>query len=584
MCVKRRYLCSVALVLSLVAHGAAPVFAEVSKDVAAAELENAAPVARSPKNFDSAFEAWRAKARKDGFSSVEEALLLKAASADDQNAILNLAEFYCASGLYPEAIAVMRKLDGEDRAPALAFLEGIASYKMGRWSDAAALFSQATLNDYADASVWRGMALAKLGAFELAANDLLSSNSARASVDGQPVDYYLVQAEVALFLNDTAAASEALAHLDNRLELDEWRDERRLLEARMLYAKGAKAAANDLLRVLTQSNDQSTAMRAESDWLRLNVASGEMTKTEALEKLALLAMRWSGGAAERERLELEIALHEASRDLVGAAQSRRQLFVRFPQSDAAQTERKKMQAALPAILSHDRISPRDAARIFYENIDLAPPGEEGDTLIRSAVRTLVNLDLLREASELLRHQVFNRLRGEERSNVAAELAEIYLALEEPASAINALENTLRAGLPEEVVARRAFLEASAYEKTGDIDRALRLVSGREDFPSLSMSGRILSARGDFGDAGAAFGAAAGLGEGVLSAQQADAAVLAASAYMRIGDRDSLRALNAQLGERMAPGPRKDMFLSIVSDELTNSADDFQQRYNAYFSG
>ena len=121
-------------------------------------------------------------------------------------------------------------------------------------------------------------------------------------------------------------------------------------------------------------------------------------------------LTWRGGVFERCALTFNAEMHEAAGDIGAAYQMRRQLMDSFPDADAGAAAAQQMRGDLATLLESGALSPLDAAQIFYENIDLAPPGRDGDDLIRKIADQLVALDLVAQAAELLHHQTFERLR------------------------------------------------------------------------------------------------------------------------------------------------------------------------------
>ena len=76
---------------------------------------------------------------------------------------------------------------------------------------------------------------------------------------------------------------------------------------------------------------------------------------------------------------------------------------------------------------------------------------------------------------MLEHQVFNRLRGFERSIVAVDLAAIYLLAKKPHEALRVLRSTRIAGLEESVNHKRRLLEAKALVASDQNEAALNLL-------------------------------------------------------------------------------------------------------------
>lgn len=532
-------------------------------------------------NYIGVFEAWRARARTEGFNAVEEQLLSHAAENSDPQSNADVAYFYFAMGLYPEAGGVIRSINENLRSADLLMLEAAASLKLRRWGEAAMLLSGSKLRDLSHVAPWRGIALAELGAFNEAAGDLLRTEHATIPFEDNAAHFYLARAQTALAIGHIDPALRALRSIDEHIETQEQRDRRRLLEARLQLARGADSAAVNSLNILQRDSEPPVSLHAEIDLIRYRQRNGALSISDGIDQLRTIGLRWSGGALERERLETEAALHEHAGNRIAAVAAQRKLLLRFPASDAARSAEKYIRTALASILTDKTVSPRDAARTFYENIELAPPGAEGDALIRDAVETLAGLDLLPEAAELLHHQVFKRLRGAERSEVAADLAALYLAVDDPSAAIEAIENTRRTRLPESIAVSRAILEADAHYQNGDPQRALRIVADRKTFDAFMLTGRIFAALGEHAKAGAAFANAALAEDG--NAAQADAAILAAAAIAQSGDAHALQSLSEKIGGKIPAGPGKELFTALIALDTADNGDAFTTRYAAYFN-
>src|SRR5690606_37009587 len=125
----------------------------------------------------------------------------------------------------------------------------------------------------------------------------------------------------------------------------------------------------------------------------------------------------------------------------------------------------------------DSLGPVDALGLYYDFRQLTPPGARGDEMIRNLARRLVRVDLLPQAAELLQYQLDNRLRGVARTQIAADLAVIYLADRKPQEAIRVLNDTRLPDLPESLVRQRRILEARAMIDGGRDQLALDLLNG-----------------------------------------------------------------------------------------------------------
>ena len=536
------------------------------------------------QNFVGEFERWRARVRAAGFLAVEEEALANAARTDDIAAQTDLAFLYFAQGLYPEADAAIRAVPTKERPLRLVILQGAAAVKMARWDEAVAIYYNPDLKDSKHAAAWRGLAEARRGAYECAARDMMERAGDAAPFEDQAAEYFLAFAETAIRMERPDEARRALDRMRNRPLTEEQRSARRFLEARLIAQAGKNAEAADLFADLAARGRAPSSLRAAVALLEMRVAREELAPDDALQALVALALRWRGGAFERDVLETEARLHDAAGDIAGAIAARRRLVDAYPEADAAKAAADAIRGALQTVFAEEKLSPGEAAQIFYRNIDLAPPGAEGDALIRDAAATLRALDLLVEAGELLRHQVLERLRGVDRSRVAAALADIYLQLDRPAAALDILDRTALTRLPRDVEERRRLLEAKVQYALGEPDRALSALDGLQGFDALFLRGEISASRADQPNAAAAYAAAAATGEGALTDEKMRAAIRAAAAFASANDARGLQAFKNDILPRFPEGPARQLFLGLASPDFGADAAEFPADYRAYFGG
>ena len=96
-------------------------------------------------------------------------------------------------------------------------------------------------------------------------------------------------------------------------------------------------------------------------------------------------------------------------------------------------------------------------------------------MVRRLARRLIDVDLLKQAAELLKYQVDNRLEGVAKAQVATDLAAVYLMDRQPEAALQALWGSRTTLLPTAMNAERRALEARALMSLGRYDHALELL-------------------------------------------------------------------------------------------------------------
>ena len=494
-----------------------------------------------------------------GFDKAEEARLAASASGDAA-ALKALAAFYAAHKLWPEALAAMERIKTPD--PELETLAAETQYRLGRYRKLAAL------SPTGDAPrAFRAMALVRLGAH----SEALAAFAKSAPPEGFDADYFLSKAEALIAAADVAAAAAALT---KATEAQDGRDQQsrvRYLGAALLRLKGDEAKARAEFRRAGDLPPDDWSMRA-----RLAAAEGRQA-------LDLLSLAWKSGAFDRHLLMRQGSLSARAGEFEKALRAYAAVTARFPESDAALKAQAEAGGVLAAVFEDDTL-PADAARIFFDHVAFAPPGREGDALIRSAAARLKTLGLYAEAAALIDHQVFKRLRGADRARVAAELADLHLAARKPKAALAALRATRFAGLDAETNARRRRLEATALARIGKEDAALTLLADAEQPEDRRLRASIAWDSGDWSQSAADYAAAFFAAPDALSRTDRETAVRAATAYLLAGDRDGYRAFVGAAAPRLE-GAREEALIKSIGDVDRDAfLKRFMDYYRALYSG
>lgn len=466
-----------------------------------------------------------------GFEAAEQKRLAAAAS-EDADAVLGLARFYIAHEFWIEALAALRRL-GNAPSDGARLLIAECQYRMGRDAAALAALPQGP-------APLRAMALARIGAYGEAAAEFQKADIA-ATPQALRADFQFLKAEALAATGDAASAAAAVnaapASIDNP-DLDTRRE---------FVIAMIRAARGDAARAATSNRRAAAGVGEWAARARLAIAV-EARDVEAIEKSGL---EWSGGAFERERGLALGELRLAGGDFDRGFAALRKIVDRSPGSDAATRAQTRIAETLPTLFAAEsKLHPKDAARLFFEHVEFAPPGAEGDTLIRRASDDLAALGLERQAAQLLEHQVFKRLRGAERARVAADLAETYLAAGEPREALRVIRSTRLAGLDDDVAMRRNRIEARALAAAGEAASAVRLLESADARDDLLLRAEINWSQRAWGEAARDYAAyVAGLAS-FEAARDRDAAVRGATAFLLAGDRTGYRAYAAEAAKRL----------------------------------
>ncbi len=258
-------------------------------------------------------------------------------------------------------------------------------------------------------------------------------------------------------------------------------------------------------------------------------------------------------------------------DAPEAFETLRRLAEQYAPADVAEAARERLTDMMARLaLDEGTLSSSAKARLFYEMIDYAPPGAEGDALIRTVAGRLQALDLLAEAAELLEHQVFTRLRGAERAIVAADLAELYLDDGKPADARRVIAATRIAGLDKKANRRRLLLEAEALAGVDDGEASLALLEGFEAPEATQLRADIYWRRNDWRPAAEAYRAIATITPAPLGDRGRDTVLRAAIAYLLAKDEAGLSAFTAEISQKIGADSAAQL-LDALADHAKTAA-------------
>ena len=403
---------------------------------------------------------------------------------------LDLARFYLARDLYAEAkgvldVVIAAERDHDELARVLV-LRAIASLMMGHADLALKDLAHPAIGNLHDAQLWRALALSRLGRFAEAREGLKNVEAASAALPIELQRFALKEAaRCAVALGDFVAAARHLDDFDGIGAPNEMKGELAVLAGRVAEGLGR---IDEALSAYTVAVASSHAPAAAEAWLRqteLRRTINQISREEATAELERLTTAWRGDDIELEALELLARLYTEGNRFRDALQVMRVAVAARPNSALTRRIQDDAAKTFESIFLGDRgsnLTPVEALGLFYEYRSLTPIGRRGDEMIRRLAERLIAMDLLKQASELLQHQIDHRLQGAARAQAAARLAMVYLMDRKPDRALAALRTTRMANLSNDLRRQRLLLEARALSETGRHSLALEIIedmSGRE---------------------------------------------------------------------------------------------------------
>ena len=397
---------------------------------------------------------------------------------------MNLARYLLQNEFAHEAMAALRiaAINQEELVeidPDYRLIRAAANVMMGRPHEAMSDLSASALRDNPSAALLRGYAAAQRQEWAEARREL---DRGQGALEGLPPSWrarmQLALARAALELNDVAAAEAAVSAALGQAADDNSRYAARLVQARIAAARHDVARALTTLDELSRVRNEEIAVQASVEAIRLRRLSGDLPAQQAVEPLEALRYRWRGDATELAVVGMLGDVYSELGRWREAMATMRVAADRFPMNPASRHLRADMSTLFERLFldgEADQLEPIQALGLFYEFSDITPVGPNGDRIVRLLAGRLVHVDLLEQAAQLLQHQVDERLEGQSKAQVAADLAAIYLMDHKPDQALVALTTTRLPNMPAALQADRRILEARALLELGRLDGAVELV-------------------------------------------------------------------------------------------------------------
>lgn len=396
---------------------------------------------------------------------------------------LEAARFYLANNMPHEAIGMIRLAMTEqpsfENDPANLMLNAAANAMAQRSDEAGRILSHRRLEDNADAAFWRTIAAADMREWDVSYENI---KRGRAVLGAYPPavqqNFLLSAAESSLEYNDRAFADALLTEINPGALTSAHLARYFLLRGRIAMQAGDIDGA---MRSWTQAKALGQRPQsAEIDFLTLQHLheSGEISSEEILRELAGLSLRWRGDEIELKSLRLLSRLYADDAQYRKSFQTMKSAVLVDRKSETTRSLQDDINGRFEDLFLHggaSALDPVEALALYYDFRELTPIGVKGDEMVRKLAARLIDVDLLSQATELLAHQVDNRLRGTARAQIAADLAFVHILNKEPHRALQAIRRTQQAQLPNLLDRQRRLLEAKALADTGKSELAVTLV-------------------------------------------------------------------------------------------------------------
>ncbi|WP_208999322.1 tetratricopeptide repeat protein [Roseibium sediminis] len=475
--------------------------------------------------------------------------------------LLNLARFYLAHQFPQEALGLMHlaleKEPGLESDGSFNLMMGAAEAMAGRPHDASKHLNRPDLKSNADAAIWQTIVDAELGNWNAAR---ITMPRGRPVVGNYPTaiqtEFKLAAARALVEANDFGMANSLLAEIEPSEITSSQAARYDLLRGRVADASGRSQEALRVFDLVSRSLDRPRASEAEYRAIRIRFRDGEIDSDTAIDQLSGLAMSWRGDEIELKTLRFLSQLYAEKGRYREAFEAMKLAVQADPEADTTRLLQEEMNAVFTSLFldgKADEMPTVAALALYYDFRELTPIGRQGDEMVRQLARRLMDVDLLDQATELLQHQVDNRLKGAARAQIAADLGAIYLMDRKPEEALRVINRTRQSSLPTALERQRNIVEARALTASGRPDLALELVRNMRGSEVDRLRADTFWAAQSWREAGEQL-------EGMLGSRWSDPVALdnterldalrAAIAYSLAGDQLSLDRLHTKFLAKM----------------------------------
>ncbi len=451
-----------------------------------------------PATFDS--QIWGFD-REASYMERQSHLIAEAAAAPESQRMtprLDLARFYLARDMYPEAKGVLDVALTGDRPAAEGIsamvLRAVAEVMMNRPEEALKDLSDPAIGDQHDAPLWRALAYAKQGKWSQAREAFKNMDPAVATL---PVELQRValkdEMRSAIEVGDFNGASTELNNFETIGVPHDMEPVIAVLMGRLAEGMGRTEDALSAYRTAADLWDRPAAAQGLLRETVLRFQLGDLKADEVIDQLETLTTIWRGDETEIEALKILAHLYTDEGRYRDAFYVMRSAMAARPDSELTRQIQDEAAATFDALFlagKGDAMPPIDALALFYDFRELTPIGSRGDEMIRRLADRLVAVDLLDQAADLLQYQVDHRLQGAARAQVATRLAVVYLMNHKADRALATLRSSRSADLSNELRDQRLLLEGRALSDMGRHDVALEVIANIEGPAAIRLRSDI----------------------------------------------------------------------------------------------
>lgn len=534
------------------------------------------------------FPNWRQGGPLQLYRNSRDMLNAAAAEGDPEArtaALMRLALLYFANNFGHETLGVLRTIetDTPDMAknPNFIALRGAAAAMAGHYAEALKDLSHPAIQQHGEVNLWIGYAAAATEQWRMANRAFPADNYLLLQYpDSIAVPFTVYMAESRLRLGQTESAEKLLATLDTMTGGFDAH-----YHAAIQYLKGEAARQSGrpeeairIWRPVAFGLDRLYHTKASLALANLRLHEKLIDIKEAIDTVDSLRFAWRGDGLEVQILHNLGQLKIRNRQYLSGLEDM-QTAVKL--ADSLQDDSQPIKDDMANVFTDlfvkgglKGVSSLEAVSIYNGFSDYMPAGEEGAAATLGFAESLISMDLLGKAAQLLKEQVDAGLvPATKLPAIQNKLAAVYLLDRLPQKTLETLSAAGDNNVAGELADERRLLRARAMSQLGRTGDAISAVEGLESKDALKLKADVLWRAKKWSEAAAVI-------EKLLPAQgagvdetEAQLVVNAAVAYKLAGDMDGLMRTKARYGQAMEATSLGDTFGTVTRSEGRSSLAD-----------
>lgn len=433
--------------------------------------------------------------------------IIKAGDDEDAeyNAKFELAKFYFINNMYPEALGALDLVDDDNpvylKRPEMVLLKIVTLSLLNRPKESNDLALDLVSHTH-DAMMQEEILLWQRYNNFLMGNQVDSLNvfqTLGSFVSFYPEKLYwavvFAEMEIAYRTNNISVINALFqkARLATALE-----DKNTMLYYQAAFFRKANqqdTALFNMKKILAFPQDPRNYTRTTLEMVKMETKLRNMTLADGARLLEEVRYLWRGDQIEFDVLLTKADLYHDDQQYVNAMRSYKYLLDSYPgnasslyiTSAISQMYNKVFDPKSGII---NKMADFDAVSLFYEFRKFIPIGEAGDNIILTIARRMINLDLLKQAGDILKHQIEYRLKDKNKVITGDHLAVVYLHDHKPEKALYVLNETDLQNTNYHEHWVRTRLRSKALFDLGKFDEALQTLKNDNSNDANEIRGEI----------------------------------------------------------------------------------------------